>query len=100
MAWQHTRGEKGLLRENPPTDDLVSASTSLAGATSWLCADVDGLATQVDNIAGAKYYIMLNRHRRSQDHAHHRCTLASDFEEAMLEGYEAEGILLTPRSWL
>jgi hypothetical protein len=107
MAWQQTRGRKGLIRENPPSDDLTWGSTALAGATSWVRVEPNGLGTLVHNVTGTKYWVLLNR-RRETPRDNYCGNMASmdafpdDWEpcSAGCDAFQHEGILLTPGSLL
>jgi hypothetical protein len=107
MAWQQTRGQRGLARENPPSDDLIWGATALAGATSWVRIGVNGLCTQVENVCGINYWVLLNR-RRDRPANDPRGDMASidafpdDWvaSSAGREIFEHEGIVLTSGSLL
>jgi hypothetical protein len=57
-AWQQSRGEAGLSKCFPPYDHLIWATAAMKQATSWLHIDTDGLCTAVDQVAGAKFWVV------------------------------------------
>jgi hypothetical protein len=105
MAWQQTRGRKGFVRESPPSDDLVWGTTALAGATTWVHLDANGLSTQIDNVSGTKYLVLFNRRRQCPKPCGDMSSLHAFPDNwkpwsAGSEFFQHEGIILTPGSLL
>ena len=78
-------------------------TTALAGATSWIHVDANGLATQVENVAGAKYWVLLRRcHKNAQTDGHSHTSSVGIYPQdwepwtAGKDLFEHEGLLLTP----
>jgi hypothetical protein len=102
-AWQQTRGLKGFVRDNPPVDDLIWGTATLAGATSWVHMDANGLATHVQIVNGAKYWVIFktaqgNLPLNEYGNLSSINSLPPDWEPwyASQDIFEHEGLLLTP----
>jgi hypothetical protein len=107
MAWQQTRGQRGFVRQDHPSEDLFWGTASLAGATYWLHIDANGLATHVNNVTGTKYFVLFNRRRRTPEDTPSPDIGSMDaFPDTWYpwssgcQDFVHEGILLTPKSWL
>jgi len=107
MAWQQTRGQRGFVRQNLPSDNLFWGTTALRGATSWVRIDGNGLATQVNNVTGTKYFILFNRHRDTlADNPLGDMASMGAFPDSWrpwssgCQDFEHESIILTPKSRL
>jgi hypothetical protein len=106
-AWQQTVGMKGLVRGPPPTNSTEWATTATRNATSWPHLDANGLGTQVDNVAGMKYWVLFNRRRdlpsnTSLGNMASIGGLPDEFEpwSAMSDSFEHEAVVLQPGSLL
>jgi hypothetical protein len=104
MAWQQTLGQKGFVRQNPHSDNFFWGTTGLRGATSWIGVHANGLATQINNVTGTRYFILLNRYQgTSEDDPLASMDAFPDSWRPWSPGhacFEHEGIILTPKSWL
>jgi hypothetical protein len=84
-AWQATRGFPGHAKTSP-LDQLMWATATMKHATSHMHIDAQGLATAIDTLAGARYWVVA--HARGMQSAE---SLASS---------DLEAVVLTPGTLL
>lgn len=96
-AWTQTKGLPGFVNAEPPVNDLLWATTALAGATSWFHMDADGFATAIDPHAGTKYWVVARPDAKHRDKLQTTDSFKGfDPTQSNVDGYEHEAILLTP----
>ena len=60
IAWHATRGVRGILGHfHFPRDEMIWATASTRGATTWSHVDDHGLGTVVQIMTGYKYWVIL-----------------------------------------
>jgi hypothetical protein len=57
-AWNQTLGYPGFPKTSPPSCGLIWAMASSKHATSWMQSDTNGLATIIDGLSGAQYWVV------------------------------------------
>ncbi len=88
-------------------DEVIWATTSLAGATSWIHLDANGLGTHINNITGTKYWVVLNGKQgiSSENHPGDMSSMEAfptnwNPDEAIQDGFQYEAVVLTPGTLL
>jgi hypothetical protein len=63
VAWQETRGQVGLVQQEPPVDTFSWGAAATDAATTWIHMDDEGFGAVITVKAGAKWWAVMKPRR-------------------------------------